>query len=163
MQTLKRLTAASVITMVGITLSCVYSHALMCSSRSSNGAHTVAVILTSRLPMPRSGFRVVLSTGTSRHTLYQYEAPEPYPCFAEIVWSDDCRAVGIFVRDCWHSSMLLAFDVESRARMDPIVIRDLMRRQLRSRYNLPPFIVDPISWAEKSDDARRAFVFGRTY
>jgi hypothetical protein len=141
-------------------ISCRRPYKLMYQSKSPKGDSIVSVELSSRPPLPGGGFDIVLSSSGQRRTLYTYQNSDVYACFAEVGWSSDSEKVGVLVRDCWHSSRLLAFDTGTGKGLDPGSVRRYVASALRERYLLPPAVIDPIAWAE-SEDARNRFQFAK--
>ena len=93
-------------------------------------------------------------------SIEQWRGTQMYPCFAAIAWNASADAVIALFRDCWHGTYIVAFDLRQGRKVDAAAMRPALAERIRTEYELPASVKDPIEWAS-SVEAKN--VFARRY
>lgn len=160
------------------TIACNRDYQVLLSKRAPDGNNAVEVFTYGPYLSVDERLRVQIKSPRDNKILYQEQAADLDPCFAEIAWSPDSKVVGVIVRNCAGSTKRVSYDLANRRQIADAVTDNYLREAVKSDYSFKPgeydkphsfhfqvqgiptphgkHISDPLVWVG-TDDAATAF------
>jgi hypothetical protein len=118
-------------------------------------------VLFQNYPMSDQRMKFVVQSSGARRTVYSDVGVDVYPCFQEVYWTPDSRAVAIFAVNCWGPVVTACHDVVAGRNIECARLLEGLRSVVASKYQLlspdgKSFPADPLAWAA-SEAGRAAY------